>query len=205
MVAGGHVDGGHDICRRHAAIRDRRGSEARNLGQLDLVVAVPLGNDDGFLFRAILEARGNSDRRRIRRTTLRRKSRRFPPRIPRDLPRRFDELPHSGLGHQGDDQHHDGAAGRCDRAGTRLVGRHRRPHIFYVHTWHARAHGAADLRSAARSLHGALHVHRRPLGSAGHRPVPVHLEDDDDYRAGVGGRVENRRDDAAEIAAVARE
>ena len=111
VVAGGHVDGGDYICRGHAVACDRSGGEKRNFRKLDLVVAMFVRDDDGFLFRAVLAARRNSYRRGVCGVALRGKARGVFARFSRDLSGRVDELPDPRLGHQGDDQHHHGAAG----------------------------------------------------------------------------------------------
>ena len=77
-------------------------------------------------------------------------------------------------------------------------------HTFFRYTLGEPAHtGLLDLRAAAGALHGNLHVHWRALGRAGYRPVPVHFEDVDDHRAGVGGGFEDWRNDPVEAAAFA--
>ncbi len=54
MVAGGHVDGGHDICGGHTLTCNRTGREEWDFGELAVVVAVPFGDDDRLFLRAVL-------------------------------------------------------------------------------------------------------------------------------------------------------
>ena len=66
-------------------------------------------------------------------------------------------------------------------------------HAFQYTLGDPQSTALADLRLRADSLHRALHVHRRTVGRAGHGPVSVCPEDDDDHRAGLGRGREDRR------------
>ena len=77
------------------------------------------------------------------------KARRLPPRIPRHLPRRADELPHPRLGHQSHDQHHHGAARRRHRRRAASSRSASAATHFSLHSRRARAHRAPDLRPAS--------------------------------------------------------
>ena len=63
------------------------------------------GHDDGVSVRPPVAAFRTAHRRAVRRDALLREAGGFPARLSRHLPRAADELPDSGLGHQGHDQH----------------------------------------------------------------------------------------------------
>ncbi len=170
----------------------------------NVVVAVPFGDDDRFFLRALLAAFGNLNRRRVCRTALCRKTRRFSPRFSRPLSGGADELPDPRLGDQGNDQHHHGVAWRCHRAGSRTGSGGWRACADALHARRSCTHGAADLRAGIGSVHRHIYVHRRALGRFGHGFIPVHPEDDHDHRARVGCGRKDRRNDTAEDSVVAR-
>ena len=85
VVAGGHVDGGDYFCRGYAAAGGGACGQERDLGQLAVVVAVFVRNDDGFFLCALLAPRGNSDGRGICGAALRREARGFSARLSRHL------------------------------------------------------------------------------------------------------------------------
>ncbi len=78
-------------------------------------------------------------------------------------------------------------------------------HVLLHYTLGAPAHTAlADLCPHPCALHRNIHIHRRPVGRAGHRSVPVHFEDDHDRGAGVDCRLQTWRHDHAQNPVVAR-
>ena len=90
------------VCGVVATQRDRR--------QLDLVGLLRRRDADGLFLRAVLAARRNPDRRRIRGAAIWRQTGGVPARLQIRLSRPADELLHPGLGDAGDGEHHRGAA-----------------------------------------------------------------------------------------------
>ncbi len=129
VVAGGNVNGGHDVCGRHSAAGLRIGRAAGNCRELDLVGVLRRRHDDGVLLCALLAAGGNSDGRAVGRASLWRQASSLSARLQGNLSRAVYELLHPGMGDAGHGQHHHGFAGSGDCSGARAASDHWRSRL----------------------------------------------------------------------------
>ena len=143
LVAGRHVDGGHDVCRRHAAGRHRPGLHAGHLRELAVVGPSVLGHDDGVSLRPAVAALRSAHRCAVRRDSLLRQACGLSARLSRHLSWPADELRHPRLGDQSDDQHCRHHAGQHSHAGEHQPLHER---TFWLGVERQRWRGAGHLR-----------------------------------------------------------
>ena len=97
-MAGGNVDGCHNICSGYTAGGDGSGLLAGNRGELAVVEFPAVRNDDCFSVRSALEAIGAAHGCAIRGNAIHGKAGSVSARFSSDLLRNADELRNSGLG-----------------------------------------------------------------------------------------------------------